>query len=147
MISKTSVFVDHFAPIVGVWYQLEPVRLNWLYSPALLMKYVQFYPEIIQIFQLNSLKWEIEVETWTAISASCSLIFLTALCFSSSLTFSLFASSHLEFNLHFHFLLHMRNKWKLSIVAETFTFYHEEQVKVEYCCRNFPFLLWDTSES
>merc|ERR1719234_926812 len=31
-----SVFVDHFSPIVRVWYQLEPVRLNWLNSPPLL---------------------------------------------------------------------------------------------------------------
>merc|ERR1719234_1800444 len=31
-----SIFVDHFAPIVRVWYQLEPVRLNWVNSPPLL---------------------------------------------------------------------------------------------------------------
>merc|ERR1719370_1757079 len=31
-----SIFVDHFAPIVGVWYQLKPVRFNWVNSPPLL---------------------------------------------------------------------------------------------------------------
>merc|ERR1719234_1929365 len=31
-----SIFVDHFPPIVRVWYQLEPVRLNWFNSSPLL---------------------------------------------------------------------------------------------------------------
>ena len=30
--------MDHFASVVGVWYQLEPVRLNWVNSPPLLME-------------------------------------------------------------------------------------------------------------
>ena len=36
--SRTSVFVDHFAPIVGIRYKFEPMRLNWVNSPPLLIK-------------------------------------------------------------------------------------------------------------
>ena len=36
--SRTSVFVDHFAPIVRIRYKFEPMRLNWVNSPPLLIK-------------------------------------------------------------------------------------------------------------
>merc|ERR1719322_1602208 len=33
-----SVFVNHFAAIVGIWHKLEPMRLNWVNSSSLLSR-------------------------------------------------------------------------------------------------------------